>query len=145
MTMAEVQAEAVRERGRREREDGYSPPTVCKLTGATIRQLDYWVREGVITPSISTAAGSGTRRRYSAEDVRILRHIRRLMDVGVGLQRVRGALSLLRDPDAGRWLYVQDGAVGTCSDEALAEVLANQATVIIDMKEVTPIDAAPCT
>ena len=39
------------------------------MTGATYRQLDYWARTGVVTPSISAAAGYGSRRRWSDRDV----------------------------------------------------------------------------
>lgn len=31
---------------------GYRAPQVCKLVGITYRQLDYWARTGLITPSM---------------------------------------------------------------------------------------------
>jgi DNA-binding transcriptional MerR regulator len=44
---------------------GFSGPTVCRLTGVTYRQLDYWARTGLVTPSITPATGSGSKRSYS--------------------------------------------------------------------------------
>ena len=41
---------------------GFSGPTVCRLTGVTYRQLDYWARTGLVTPSITPATGSGSKR-----------------------------------------------------------------------------------
>ena len=44
-------------------------PQVCELVGITYRQLDYWARTGLLTPSITQAKGSGTQRRYSMRDL----------------------------------------------------------------------------
>ena len=41
---------------------------VALEVGLSHRMLDYWVRSGVITPSIE-ANGSGSRRRFSQEQV----------------------------------------------------------------------------
>lgn len=38
------------------------------MTGATYRQVDHWARAGIVTPSVP-AAGCGTRRRWSPDDV----------------------------------------------------------------------------
>lgn len=51
---------------------GFSGSRASELAGITYRQLDYWTRIGLIVPSIQSAKGSGTRRRFSARDVRIL-------------------------------------------------------------------------
>jgi len=50
----------------------------CVRAGLSYRQLDYWVRTGAVTPSLAQARGSGTRRRWSAHDVRRLRAIGQL-------------------------------------------------------------------
>jgi DNA-binding transcriptional MerR regulator len=47
---------------------------VCEHVGVTYRQLDYWARTGLVTPS-TPAAGQGTRRRFSAADVERVRRI----------------------------------------------------------------------
>ena len=76
---------------------GFGGPTVCRLTGVTYRQLDYWSRTGLITPSIQAARGSGTKRSYSYEDVLEVKVIKSLLDAGVSLTRARQAVSCLRD------------------------------------------------
>jgi DNA-binding transcriptional MerR regulator len=49
--------------------EGFSGPQVCTLVGITYRQLDYWARTGLLTPTIASAKGSGSKRRYSYHDV----------------------------------------------------------------------------
>ena len=61
-------------------EPGFRGPTVHKLVGITYRQLDYWARTGLVTPSVRAADGSGTQRLYSFTDVVELRIIKRLLD-----------------------------------------------------------------
>lgn len=75
---------------------GFRGPTVCKIVGITYRQLDYWARTGLVTPSVREAQGSGTQRLYSFEDLAELRVVKRLLDAGVSLQRVREAVEELR-------------------------------------------------
>jgi DNA-binding transcriptional MerR regulator len=76
--------------------NGYRGPTVCKIVGVTYRQLDYWARTGLVEPSIRKAGGSGTQRLYSFDDVVRVRVVKRLLDTGVSLQKVRLAIDELR-------------------------------------------------
>jgi DNA-binding transcriptional MerR regulator len=71
---------------------GFSSPDVSRVVGITYRQLDYWARTGLAVPSIRGAKGSGTQRVYSFEDIVRLRVIKRLLDAGVNLERIRAAL-----------------------------------------------------
>lgn len=75
---------------------GYRGPTVCKIVGITYRQLDYWARTELVQPSVREAKGSGSQRLYSFDDVVALRVVKRLLDTGVSLQRVRTAVDELR-------------------------------------------------
>ncbi|MBW3577962.1 MAG: MerR family transcriptional regulator [Actinobacteria bacterium] len=75
---------------------GFRGPTVCKIVGITYRQLDYWARTGLVVPSVRQARGSGSQRLYSFDDLVELRVIKRLLDTGVSLQRVREAVEELR-------------------------------------------------
>ena len=50
-------------------DDGFSGTRTAKIVGITYRQLDYWARTDLIRPSISDAQGSGSRRRYSYNDL----------------------------------------------------------------------------
>ncbi len=87
-------------------EPGYRGPTVCKLVDITYRQLDYWARTGLVTPSVRAADGSGSQRLYSFTDLVELRIIKRLLDAGVSLQRIREAINYLRQEFKGRFTDV---------------------------------------
>jgi DNA-binding transcriptional MerR regulator len=78
-------------------DEGYRIPDVQKIVGISYRQLDYWARTGLVRPSIRDAGGSGTQRLYSFEDLVVLRTIKKLLDAGVSLQRIRKAIGFLRD------------------------------------------------
>lgn len=76
---------------------GYRGPAVCKVTGVSYRQLDYWTTTGLVTPSVRSAEGSGSQRLYSFEDVLQLKVIKQLLDTGVSLQRIRQAIEFVRE------------------------------------------------
>lgn len=80
-----------------EREFGYRAPQVCNLVGITYRQLDYWARTDLITPSLQRASGSGSQRLYSFSDVVQLKVIKRLLDAGMSLKKIRQAVEILRE------------------------------------------------
>ncbi|NND85005.1 MAG: MerR family transcriptional regulator [Acidimicrobiia bacterium] len=78
-------------------EQGFRAPTVCNLVGITYRQLDYWARTGLITPSIQAASGSGSQRLYAFTDVVQLKVIKRLRDAGMSLPKIRAAMESLAE------------------------------------------------
>jgi DNA-binding transcriptional MerR regulator len=78
-------------------QQGYRAPQVCKIVGITYRQLDYWARTDLLKPSLQTATGSGSQRLYSFGDIVQLRVIKRLLDAGMSLKKIRQAMDLLRD------------------------------------------------
>lgn len=77
-------------------QEGYRGPTVTKIVGISYRQLDYWARTGLVEPTFRKAEGSGTLRLYSFEDIVRLKVVKRLLDTGVSLQKVRLAVDELR-------------------------------------------------
>ncbi|MEO8054180.1 MAG: MerR family transcriptional regulator [Acidobacteriota bacterium] len=81
----------------------FSTAEVARLTGLTVRQLDWWDRRGFLRPSVTAASGYGTRRRYSFTDVVKLRLASRLRAAGFGLPQVRRVVETLKrlDPAAG--------------------------------------------
>ena len=81
----------------KEQDIGYRAPQVCSLVGITYRQLDYWARTGLIEPSVQTAQGSGTQRRYAFADIVQLKVVKRLLDAGMSLKKIRSAMSILRE------------------------------------------------
>jgi DNA-binding transcriptional MerR regulator len=111
-------------------EQGYRGPTVCKLVGITYRQLDYWARTNLVTPSVRAADGSGSQRLYDFGDLVELRIIKRLLDAGVSLQRIREAIAHLRaetpDGSLSDLTLMSDGSrIYAChSGEEVIDVLA---------------------
>ena len=80
-------------------EQGYRVPEVCRIVGISYRQLDYWARTALVTPSIRDAKGSGTQRLYSFQDLVSMKVIKSLLDTGISLQRVRKAVEYLHAMD----------------------------------------------
>ena len=92
---------------------GYRGPTACNAAGITYRQLDYWARTGLVVPSVRVAAGSGTQRLYGFRDILVLKVVKRLLDTGVSLQQIRGAIDVLRErgvEDLAQITLMSDGA-----------------------------------
>jgi DNA-binding transcriptional MerR regulator len=112
-------------------EPGFRGPIVYKLVGITYRQLDYWARTGLVTPSVRAADGSGTQRLYSFTDVVELRIIKRLLDAGVSLRQIREAIGYLRKESGGKPLsdvtLMSDGnRIYAChSNEEVVDVLSH--------------------
>ena len=77
--------------------EGYRAPQVCSLVKITYRQLDYWARTDLIRPSVQSAAGSGSQRLYSFNDIVQLKVVKRLLDAGMSLKRIRSAVEILRE------------------------------------------------
>ncbi|KAA2254058.1 MerR family transcriptional regulator [Solihabitans fulvus] len=75
---------------------GYRGPAACQIAGITYRQLDYWARTDLVSPTIRSAQGSGSQRLYSFKDVLVLKVVKRLLDTGVSLQNIRVAVEHLR-------------------------------------------------
>ena len=107
-------------------EHGFRGPTVCKLVGITYRQLDYWARTHLVTPSVRAADGSGSQRLYSFGDLVELRIIKRLLDAGVSLQSARRAIDVLRNSGA-------DVATANLVMSGSQSVLARSGEEIIDL------------
>lgn len=92
---------------------GYRGPVACSAAGITYRQLDYWARTGLVTPSIRDASGSGSQRLYGFRDILILRIVKRLIDTGVSLPNIRAAVVHLQGragDDLASLTIMSDGA-----------------------------------
>ena len=75
---------------------GYSAKLTADVVGITYRQLDYWARTELIAPSLVRASGSGSRRLYSYDDLVRLKVIKRLLDNGIKLEKVRAIFDYVR-------------------------------------------------
>lgn len=108
---------------------GFRGRTVCKITGVTYRQLDYWTRSGLISASVNPAQGHGSTRLYSFRDLLEVKIIIKLLDVGLGLQKVRTAMFQLGvlgiDELSSATLFCDGASVYYCySPEEITDLLA---------------------
>ncbi len=78
-------------------EEGFSGKRAAEIVGISYRQLDYWARTDLLKPSLATATGSGSRRRYSYRNLLELKVIKSLLDAGMKLESVRDAFGYIRD------------------------------------------------
>lgn len=107
---------------------GYRGPTACSAAGITYRQLDYWARTGLVSPTVRSATGSGSQRLYGFKDILVLKVVKRLLDTGVSLQNIRLAVEHLRSrgvDDLARITLLSDGVtVYECtSSEEVVDLL----------------------
>ncbi|MDQ1667761.1 MAG: hypothetical protein QOH75_3792 [Actinomycetota bacterium] len=92
---------------------GYRGPTACAAAGITYRQLDYWARTGLVEPGIRSAHGSGSQRLYGFRDILVLKVVKRQLDTGVSLQKIRTAVNHLPErgvDDLAEMTLMSDGA-----------------------------------
>ncbi|HVE19755.1 MAG TPA: MerR family transcriptional regulator [Ilumatobacteraceae bacterium] len=108
-------------------EQGFSGTKAATIVGITYRQLDYWARTDLIRPSLTDAAGSGSRRLYSYRDLLELRVIKSLLDAGIKLESVRTAFEYLRThlgtDIASAHLVISGSDVILCDGEQLIDVM----------------------
>lgn len=73
-----------------------STVAVANVTGATVRMIDHWARTGLIRPSGQDATGKGSRRRYTFQDIIVVRAILTLREGNCPLQKIRTAIRFLQ-------------------------------------------------
>ncbi|MFQ5950154.1 MAG: MerR family transcriptional regulator [Nitrospiria bacterium] len=66
--------------------NSYGSAEVCRLIGISYRQLEYWVLIGVITPTIDQR-GAKTFKRFTEDDLWILKQVKELTDEGFLVSR----------------------------------------------------------
>ena len=107
--------------------DGFSGRKAASVVGISYRQLDYWARTDLIRPSLLDATGSGSRRRYSYQDLLELRVIKSLLDAGIRLESVREVFAYLREHVANdisaAHLVISGQSVVLAQDDQLIDVL----------------------
>lgn len=70
--------------------EGITTAEMMHRTGATLHQLRYWDKTGLVVPSVRQTDGrSGRRRFYSLEDVRRVEQIIALLENAYSLQEIR--------------------------------------------------------
>ena len=78
-------------------EMSFSGKKVTEIVGISYRQLDYWTRTELISPSIEKGEGSGSRRRYSYKDLLELRVIKNHIDGGKKVEKLRENYEYLKE------------------------------------------------
>ena len=73
-----------------------STKMVAEVSGASVRQLGYWASTGLVRPSGRRAAGRGTRRRYTFQDVVAAMTVVELRRKDCPLQTIRKVVNKLR-------------------------------------------------
>lgn len=110
-------------------EQGFSGTATARIVGITYRQLDYWARTELVRPSLTDAAGSGSRRLYGYRDLLELRVIKSLLDAGIKLESVRDAFEYLRqyvtEDIASAHLVINGGNVLLCQGDELIDIMRN--------------------
>ncbi|WP_166986331.1 MerR family transcriptional regulator [Canibacter zhoujuaniae] len=106
---------------------GFSGSVARKAADITYRQLDYWARTGLVTPTVQDAHGSGSQRIYSFRDILVLKLVKRLLEAGVNLQQVRFAVEQLRSHG------VQDLAGVTLMSDGAGIYLCTEGNEIMDL------------
>ena len=74
----------------------YTTAEMARITGFSLRQLDYWARIGMIIPCFKQAQGSGSRRLYTVEDLVQLNIVRQLKKYNWSTQKIRKAIETLK-------------------------------------------------
>lgn len=114
---------------------------VRRITGASLRQLDYWANIGFLMPSGEEARRKGWRS-YSFNDLVRIRAVVKLRTEGVSLQTIQKVIDKLKehstDPLRELKLLVYGGKVFLChSREEVYEAMSRQSTFLfMDLEQV---------
>lgn len=109
--------------------DWFDAKAAARLSGLTFDMINYLCRHELVSPSVGSKRGRGSRRRYSYADILLLRVIAKLLLNGISPLRLRNSLKSLhgRDVEAKGILttryVVTDGYNIYFQDEGVVELL----------------------
>lgn len=115
--------------------NGYTTVQLAERAGVTFTTIDKWERNGHLLPSIQRANGSGSRRRYSLDDLRLAVMLAALNPACNGgsatLRRLRAlvAASFRSNPDASFFVILDGRSVVACDTIEQAAATTHNATV----------------
>ena len=75
----------------------FETQVICRLAGIKKSTLDYWVRTGLVEPTVRAEPGHRIPRLWTLEDAVTARAIKGLRDAGCSVARLRKAKNVLRD------------------------------------------------
>jgi len=70
---------------------------VIRLFNISLRQLNYWVKTGLVAPSILNAEGRGSTRVFSYRDLIQIRTVKALIDGGMSIQMIRKSATYIKE------------------------------------------------
>lgn len=118
----------------------YSAAQAARLAGCSVSQLRHWARSGLVPPSDADD-------QYSFRDLVALRVVRSLLDAGLASNRVRKAVTWLRESgeELSSLRLVTDGRqVWACHDDGqiLDALRAGQLALFVSVDKVAAQMAA---
>lgn len=69
---------------------------ICRLAGVPKSTLDYWVRSGLVAPSVRPTPGHRVSRLWTVEDAVLARAIKVLRDAGCPVRVLKKAQAFLK-------------------------------------------------
>jgi DNA-binding transcriptional MerR regulator len=75
----------------------FTTTEVSHIVGASRRQLAYWDKTSLLSPSLRAASGRGSRRLYSVQDIVELKILLGLLKGSLSLQRIRTSFRFIRE------------------------------------------------
>jgi DNA-binding transcriptional MerR regulator len=91
----------------------FTASQVVRITGVPYQTLNYWAKIGLVKPSVSTAQGSGSRRRYDFQDLVAIRVALKFRKAGIFGRAMVRIVQVLRkmgfDPATGVAIDITPG------------------------------------
>jgi DNA-binding transcriptional MerR regulator len=111
---------------------------VMRITGIPYSRLNFWAKSGLIRPSVSDAAGSGSRRLYSELDliaVRVAWNLRRSGISGRSLRKVMDHLRQHGLEDIKKAERVGNDVIATDANKRSTSVLDKPGQMFFDYSQ----------
>ncbi|WP_419841198.1 MerR family transcriptional regulator [Candidatus Poriferisodalis sp.] len=123
--------------------DGFTSKQAEKIVGISYRQLDHWARIGLVKPSVAQAAGSGSRRRYSYNDLVELKIANKMREQNVELKSIARAFDYLRNQMGGEVasanIVISGSDVLLADDETVMSLLRQGQTAMLSVLPVAGV------
>lgn len=74
----------------------YDVKSVARISGLSVDMINYLCRHSIVTPTGDKSRGRGTVRKYTYEDLLLLRLIAKLLTKGVSVLRLKKSLIALQ-------------------------------------------------
>jgi DNA-binding transcriptional MerR regulator len=75
---------------------GFRTGLASRIVGLSFKQIDHYDRCGLVQPELRRAAGRGSRRLFSRRNLIELAVVKKLLDQGITLQKVRRSIEEAR-------------------------------------------------